>query len=215
MKPGPTYFKYSVLLICFIAGVFMFRGCKCNKEKIKQAPVVTIDTFWKKQDTFISYVPTPYKVSVPFKVEVPQNNDFLVLQAAEKDAIIDILSDSLKTMRDYLTTRYYYDSFKVQYGKVYARDTVQFNRLTGASIATLFSIPVVTKTVTIEARKRNVVLFGFSALGNKISPLYGTEFTLDLKNRNDRVYEAGALLLKGGDLYYKAGIRWPIRLTKK
>ncbi len=215
MKNGATYFKWSVILICFMAGVFMFRGCKCNKEKIKEVPIVRVDTFWKKQDTLISYVPAPYKVLVPQRIEVPQNNDYLVLQSAEKDAIIEALSDSLKTMRDYLTTRFYYDSFMVQYGKVYSIDTVQFNRVIGKSISVNISVPIVHEVRTIQAQKRNVVLFGFGAIGNKISPLYGTEFTLDLKNRQDRIYEGGAILLRGGELYFKGSIKWPIRLTKK
>lgn len=214
MQQGATYFKYSVLFICFLVGAFLFRGCKCNKEKIKEIPVVRIDTVLEKQDTFISYVPTPYKVLVPFKVEAPKDNDFLINQISEKESIIDILSDSLKTMRDYLTTRYYYDSFKIQYGKVYARDTVQFNRLIGKSVATSLTIPVITKTYTIEARKRNVVLFGLGAISNKNSPLYGTSFTIDLKNKQDRIYEVGGMLLKGGDFYYTGSIKWPIRLNK-
>jgi hypothetical protein len=208
-KQGATYYKYSILLICFIIGALLFRGCKCGGEKVKEPPIVRIDTFWKKQDTFISYVPQPYKVLVPYKVKG---------ETIYKDSVslIEVVpTDTAEMLTDYRSIRYYKDSFQVKYGKVFSYDTVRNNRIIGKGIATSFNIPVVTKTYTIEAQKRNVVLFGVSLIGNKASPLFGTEFTLDLKNKNDRVYEVGGLLLKGGDLYYKAGIRWPIYLHKK
>lgn len=214
MKNGATYFKWSVLLICFLVGAFLFRGCNCGREKIKEVPVITIDTVWMKSDSVISYVPQPYKVLVPYKVSIPKDNDSILLEQAIRDGIITSKDDTISILREYLTTRYYDTTFKVQYGTVRIRDTVSTNKFIGRSVATSFKIPVVIKTMTIEAQKRNVLLFGLGFLGNKISPLYGTEISLDLKNKNDRVYEVSALLLKSGDLYYKAEVKFPIRLKR-
>lgn len=215
MKNGSVYFKWSVVLIGIIAIVYLSRSCSCGKPKPVEVIKVVVDTVWKKQDSLISYVPTPYKVAVPYRVEIPEDNDSLILAAAIKDGLISAQSDSLSVLRDYLTTRYYDDSFAVQYGKVRVQDTVFANSIVGRGVSTSFNVPVITKTFTIEARKRNVVLFGVGLMGNKISPLYGAELSLDFKTKKDKIYEAGAVLLRGGELYYKAKLLIPISLRKK
>lgn len=214
MKNGATYFKYSVLLIGIIACIYLTKSCNCGKSKGVTIIKTVIDTQWDKQDTFISYVPQPYKVSVPYKVEIPILSDSLILSGAIKDGLISAQKDSIGILRYYLSTRYYSDSFKVQYGKIYTQDTVTQNRIVGKSVRMGFNIPVITRTVTLQAQQRNVVLFGVGIFGNEVSPLYGAEATIDLKNKQDKIYELGAVLLRGGQFYYKAGIKIPIHLSK-
>lgn len=215
IKRSPSYFKWSVVLIGIIAVVYITKTCNCGREKIKEVPVVKIDTVWQKQDSFISYVPKPYKVTVPYKVEIPITNDSIVLAAAIKDGIISSQADSLSILRDYLSTRYYDDSFKVEYGKVRIQDTVFANSIVGRGVSTTFNVPVITKTYTIESKPRNILYFGIGALGNEVSPLYGTNAKLLLKNRRDRIYEIGCTLLRGGELYYGVGIDIPIKLKSR
>lgn len=207
MKNGATYFKYSVLLICFLVGAFLFRGCNgCGSWKATKDTIsVKVETIKEvvKHDT--SYVPKERKINVPsFVHDTLETTEYITLKV-----------DTAKILKDYNSTRFYFDTLRNKYGNIIVMDTVSHNKITGRGIQTNLGMITTIKTYTIEAQKRNVILFGAGFIGNKVSPLYGTEISLDLKNKQDRVYEVSALLLKGGELYYKAGIRWPIRLTKK
>jgi hypothetical protein len=205
-KQGISIFWGIVVLAAIIFLFYVFRGCffKGTKPATSDTISVKIDTQWLKQDTFISYVPQPYKVNVPIPYYV---HDSTIKYSVEK-------VDSLAILKDYLSTKYYKDVVTVPYGSVTINDTVTKNLISGRGVLSNINVPVVTKTVTIQAQQRNVVLFGVGLLGNKISPLYGAEATLDFKNKKDRIYEAGIVVLRGGDLYYKGSIKIPIRLHK-
>jgi len=208
LKNGIQYFKYSTYIVIAILAFIYARSCNCGREYTKPTQdtisvktVVIHDTI--KQDTH--YIPVVRKVIVPLI-----SHDTLYRPSLPPEPI-----NNDQVVLDYYTKRYYKDTVKNKYGDIVIEDTVTENKLVGHGVKTNLDIPTVVKTYTIEARQRTVLLFGVGMIGNKVSPLFGTEATLDLKTKSDKIYEVGAILLRGGDLYYKISTKIPIRLRKK
>lgn len=176
---------------------------------------VKIDTFYTEAKIDTHYIPKPYKIIVPYEVEVPTDNDSLILALAIKDGLLSSKSDSISVLRDYLTKKYYYDSFKVTYGKIYVADTVFANSIIGKGVSASFNVPTITRTFTVEAKKRTLFYLGGDIYGNLNSPIYGVGAAAGIKFRNDKYYEIKALLSKEGVPIYGFGFRLPIRLNKK
>jgi len=207
LKNGIQIFKYSTYIVIAILAFMYAKSCNCGRtqpvtqDTIRVKTLVIHDTI--KQDTH--YIPLVRKVIVPLISHDTLYKPSLPPEPINKDRVIS----------DYYTVKYYKDTVKNKYGDIVIEDTVIENKLSGQGVKTNFIFPTTFKTYTIEAKPRTVLLFGVGMIGNQVSPLYGTEATLDLKTKSDKIYEVGAILLRGGDLYYKISTKIPIRLRKK
>lgn len=209
-------FNLAALVFGAVLVLLLFKRCGDGgtKKPGNDTISVRVDTVYVQSKIDTHYIPKPYKVLVPTKEIIPVLSDSLILAAAIKDGTISTLSDSLAVLRDYLTTRYYDDSFKVDYGKIRIVDTVFANSIVGRGVSTKFNVPIITKTVTIEARQRTTLYIGGDMYGNANSPIYAVGGAIGLRFRNGKYYEAKALLSKDGIPLYGLGFRLPIR-TKK
>jgi hypothetical protein len=202
MKNGPQYFKYSVIGICVLAILF-FVDRRCSPKKVEENPtVVETKTIERVRDSIV-YVPMPYKV-------VQEKIEYAHLPMANVPSI----TDTAGILRDYFASRYYKDTRKVKGGEVTIFDTVAANRIVGRSLTTNIEKEIITKTVTLAVPKRSIGYFTMGAFGNQNSIVYGTEAGLAIKNKSDRIYKVGAVLTRGGDLYYEAEVMIPIRFRR-
>jgi len=207
LKNGIQIFKYSTYIVIAILAFMYAKSCNCGRtqpatqDTIRVKTLVIHDTI--KQDT--NYIPVVKKVIIPVI-----SHDTLYRPSLPPEPI-----NNDRVVLDYYTVKTTSDTIKNEYGNIIINDTVTENRIYRRGVKTNLDIPTVVKTYTIEARQRTVLLFGVGMIGNETSPLYGTEATFDLKTKSDKIYEIGAILLRGGDLYYSAGFKIPIRLRKK
>jgi hypothetical protein len=207
MKNGSSIFKSLVPAIIVAMFFLWFKGCNCNGsgKATRDTISVKVETIKEviRHDT--SYVPKERKINVPsFIHDTLETTEYITQKV-----------DTAKILKDYNSTRFYFDTLNNKYGSIIITDTVRHNQLVGRGIQTNLGMITTIKTYTVTEKKRNVVYVGAGLLGSPTSPLYGTEINLDLKNKSGKIYEIGAVLLRGGDLYYTVGLKWPIHLTKK
>lgn len=206
MKNGSTYFKYSVILIIAVFIFIFFRRCghsgsgKATQDTIR----ITIDTTIEIVRIDTHYMPKPYKVNVPVPYIV---HDSLIEYSVEK-------VDSLAILKDYLSKKFYRDSIPNKYGYFIFEDTLHKNEIIGRGIVENLSIPTITKTFTIEARPKAMLMVGGEVLGNQNNILYATGVSLGLKARNSKYYAVKGFLDKHGTVYYGFQFTVPIRLRK-
>ncbi|HRP30430.1 MAG TPA: hypothetical protein PKV73_00995 [Agriterribacter sp.] len=204
-----TYFKYSVILIGIIVVFLLFRKCgdggdsnQQNNDTINKK----VDTLWlpSKKDTF--YTPEVVKIEtvyVPYyKTDTLETFEYLPIDSAE-------------ILKDYLSTRYYNDSVKTEYGIVTIVDTITQNKIKSRGVKTSFNIPIVKETITVREKKKNIAYVGFGAMGSEQSFLEQTEITVGFKTKNDKLYSVEAALSRSGNVLIGGKILIPIRLNKK
>lgn len=210
MKNGLTIFKYLTPIICTIIVVWFLRDLKCNgnggeKEVVK----IRVDTFWKKGDTVVRYVPQPYKVTT-------HSIDTFLLEHDIPFFTFDSLPQSIKNiLSEYNNKKYYADSFAVQYGKLYLYDTVRYSRIVGKGFALNQSIPEITNTITLREKPRMVVYAGLTVMGNKTTPIFATGAKIGFMAKNGKYYGGSYLISKTGSDLYQFETLLPIRLRKK
>lgn len=206
MKNGVQYFKYSVWLLTVIAVIYLFHTCNCTKPAIKEVPVikVKIDTQWLPQKDSISYVPKPYKVSVP----VP----YAVIDSFIETVVERV--DTAQLLKQFYSTLYYSDSQPIKYGSVTINDTVSKNKIQGRGLIINQNLPVITKTITEIRKRRNVLMVGVEAMGNKNTPLYATGVNAGIFSKRERYIGFKGVVLKGGEGLIGVDLKWPIK-TKR
>lgn len=206
MKNGVQYFKHSVWLIAIIAVIYMFHTCNCGRQKVREVPVikVKVDTQWLPQKDSISYIPKPYKVSVPVPYAVIDSFTETVVQPVDTAAIL----------KQFYSTLYYSDTQPIKYGSITINDTVSKNKIQGRGLVVSQQIPVITKTITEAMRRRNVLMVGVDALGNKENPLYATGLNIGFHTKRDKYWGVKGMILKGGQGLIGVSAMWPIK-TKR
>ncbi len=204
-----TYFKYGVILTCFILLFFMLRRCGNGNAggKVTVDTLTQIDTVFKEVASDSEYIIYPYE-TVRWKTKEVFKTDTL--------EIFDYRDvDSAKILAAFFSERRYLDSVNVEYGKVYIRDTVTQNQIVGRSVSTRLNIPTITKTVTITKPPRTTLYLGTDLNGNKEALIYSVGVNAGFVFKNGKYWGLGYGLTKdGGDLY---NIRFmlPIRLKKR
>lgn len=204
MKNGIQYFKYSVWLLTLIAVIYLFHTCNCNKPEVKQVPVIKYDTTYIKGKDSISYVPKPYKVSVPVPYAVVDSFTETVVERV----------DTTQILKQFYSTLYYSDTQPIKYGSITINDTVSKNKIQGRGLVINQDIPIVTKTITEVIKRRNVLMVGVEALGNKDNPLYATGINAGIFSKRDRYIGIKGMILKGGQGLVGVDIKWPVKLRK-
>lgn len=194
MKNGATYFKWSVVLIGIIAVVYLFRGCFGGKGKTEYKEIVKIvrDTMWLQSGTDTHYVAKPYKVTIHDTLEY--ESDPIVIREPLPPLV-------RKAFDDWNSTKYFSDSFSVDYGKLYLYDTLRSGKLRkGFSLRQ--SIPVITNTITLREKPRIKAYAGIEVMGTMQSPISytGVSFSLLMKNQNI-IGIKGGLMKNGNELY--------------
>lgn len=209
MKLGATYFKYSVILVCFIIVFLLLRRCgnSAGDKPSTIDTVISVDTFFVEVKGDTSYVPKPYEV-VKWKTKEIVRTDTL-----ETFEFIPI--DSTKILEAFYEERRYKDSVSIEYGKITIYDTVTQNMIVGRRVNTDLSIPTITKTVTLTAPKRTTFYVGVEALANQDYILSATGVSAGLKFRNDKYWGLKAMMLTDGKPLYGLEVKIPVRFKKR
>lgn len=177
-----------------------FFGTKTDTLSVK------VDTVWviEKRDTM--YIPVPQKIT---------NTIYKPLYKTDTLEITEVLpTDTAAILARFYQKVFYSDTQKVEYGTIIIGDTVYRNRIASRRLQTEFKLPNVNTTITVE-KKRNVVYLGATLVGTPNSYLYAVGGDLSLKSKDDKIYTIGAFSTKGGDVYYQAGFKAPIRFRKR
>lgn len=197
-----TTIGIGLIILCFL-----FRGCICHHPSNPiPAPIVKTDTIWRTQKTDTFYQPVPYQV----KVSVPK--PYKVHDTLETTEYIPV--DSAAILKDYLSTAYYKDTARVEYGYIVINDEVTKNRISSRKVITNINTPITTKTITLAKPKRTVLYFNVGLFGDKTTPLFGVESGFSLKLKNDKIWGAKAMLYDKGNLLYGLTLGIPIKLHK-
>lgn len=200
-KALPQTIKWLAILAGIILVWLLFR--ECNGNKPPEVTQIRIDTVWGKPKDSIVYKDK----LVPYKVLIRQPGTTDTITEAE---LIFIPSDTT----DYWSQKFYRDTVQADYGSIVIDDTVTQNALQGRSVRTSFNLPVVTKTVTVQAQKRNVLYIGGGALGNKQNLLYATEISLGIKFKNEVYWGIRGMVLTNNQPVYGVSVLLPIRTRK-
>lgn len=212
------YYKWTRLtvgvIIAAVILIFLFRQCG-HSDNVGVAKSDTIkirhDTVIHTVDTFISYVPTPYKVEVPTQVPV-----YIGPEPTYRYLPIDSFPPQVKKIiSDYYSRKYYDTTLSIQYGTAHLKDTVYANKITGRGWSINQSIPEITNTITLREPKRNIVYLGAGIFGNLNTPFAGTEASISLKNKQDVIYNIKGMLLKNQSTLYGVTVLLPLRLKKR
>ncbi len=198
MKKGETYFKYSALLICAVMLFLLLRRCgnEAGSKHVTDTVSVTVTKTIEVVKTDTHYIPKIRKINTT-------------------DTEYVYMPKMVRQPGSTPTTTYYSDTIPNKYGNFIVNDTLRGDSIIGRGIKTNISVPTITKTYTIQAQQRTIVYMGAGLIGNQGTPLFGTSANLALKTKNDKVYSIGAVLTKGGQVYYTFNFLIPIRLTKK
>lgn len=208
MKNGATYFKYSTVLIIVLASLWFFRDCNhtgvVNPTKHDTISVL-VDTGYivYQHDTFT--VPHPYKIVY---------HDTLHYFVHDSGRIEYERVDTAALIADYTSTKYYRNVHPSTYGIITVFDTLTYGRLDGEGIHENLSIPVITKTVTLQQSKRNILYFGMGAYTDKSWSLTATSASIAMKFKNDKIVSFNGILFKGGNVGIGGSFYFPIKLHK-
>jgi hypothetical protein len=197
------------LLVGFIAGfaIAWFFFHNCNKAKpCPDIPIVSVrtdtghikdvqSTDWYRPDiTFIDggkipsfstdfYKPVAFKPSKKDSAAFSTDFDFT------KDASVSDDSD----LQAQTTFNFYRDHVKTKYGTITIEDTLRNNQISARRVSTDFDIPIVTKTVVVNAKPKPKVYWAMTAIGDQDSYVTAAGGGLILQFRNKRAIEANAI----------------------
>lgn len=195
---------YRIILAAAVGYILFLQMCNrpepCTDLQVKSVKVDTgkiIEQFksaWQK--------PTPDTIIKPGKPPAPEKI------YVERDPLIIVEPvDTTAILQDYFARAFYRDTLLTQYGTVAIEDTISQNRIQARRWATNFTIPTITKTVTLEAKPRSQLYAGFSGLFGQQA--IGAEINLSLKTKRDQFYEAGAGLF-GANWYGHVGTKFKL-----
>ncbi len=206
MKNGVTYFKYGALVISLLIIWFILRDLGCgmgNGGSKTTTDTLTIirDTTYHQVDTFVSYVPKPYKVI---------EHDTLEIDGEPIVKWKEIPTTVLNVYKDYHSKKYYNDSFNVKYGTLYLYDTVRGNSIVGKGFSLKQSIPEITNTIVVE-KPRVKGFLGVEVMGNRNTPIAYTGVSFSLLMKTNQMYSVKGGLLSGGN--YMVGIEMKRLIT--
>lgn len=203
---------------------------KKYRDLIWLAVIILLILFWFKGcfggngsgETKIDTVYSTDTILVPVqgeKIEIPVIKEVYYPKPVktEVEVPVYIQPDTAAILKDYYATKIYSEKYPTQYGDITIADTVSENVIKGRGLRYKFEVPVVTTqmTITKEQPKRNVVYVGAGVWGSPESWLYGTEVSLSLKNKKDKIYSVKGMLVNGGQAVYGVGVSVPIRLKKR
>lgn len=202
--------KQWILIVIILVAVILLQRFHCggsDNMPPKNDTTVVIDTVWKKYDSVV------YKKVKVIKVI----HDTLPVEYYPHP-----MYDSLKVQyeelaQDYLVKRIYVDTLNVPQlkGLFIVTDTVKNNVLLGRSWNSSYTIPTVTKTVTVNnypQPKRQLYVGG--GLSANLNSLGMGQIGMLYKDRKDKIFGAFIAAVPNGQISYGVQSYWKIR-TKR
>lgn len=167
---------------------------KCNQKKCPVIKEISYDT---------AFIKIPGKDSIAWKTP----KERLIIKPGHTDSFFEFETgpvDTAAILEDYLSTRYYEDTTKLEYADIITRDSLRENKIFRHKVSALnWNLPVVTKTVTYTQPKKSEIYggldFGYNNVGVNIL----------FKDTSNRVWTGGAFY--AGKMYYYIGKKWQIK----
>lgn len=194
---------YRIILAACVGYILFLQTCGTRRSCPEpQATAVKVDTGYIIDQFKSKWAkPEPDTVIKPGKAPAPKiiyrDTGSMIVQPVDTAAIL----------QDYFARVFYRDTLQTQYGNLVVEDTISQNRIQARRWLTNFSIPTVTKTVTLSQPPRNQLYVGFSGLMGQYS--IGAEVNLSLKTKKDQQFEAGAGLF-GLQWYGRVGTKFKL-----
>lgn len=195
---------YRILLAGAIIYILFLQMCGTNPSCLDQ-PVasVKVDTSYIVEQ-FKSKWQKPKPDTVIRQAKVPKPE---IIYRDNPPIVVVEPVDTAAILQDYFAKVFYRDSLQTNYGPVVIEDTISQNRIQARRWLTIFSIPTVTKTVTVVTKPRNQLYAGFSGLFGQVN--IGAEINITLKNKKDQQFEVGAGLF-GTQWYGRVGTKFKL-----
>jgi hypothetical protein len=203
--------KLTFLIISIIVLLIVIQRFSCNNVKpvspsVKDT-VIVVDTVWRQYDSIV------YK-----KVTVKT----VIHDTLPPEYLPDPMYDSLKVQYnelaiEFLAKKIYTDTFKIPQiaGTFIITDTIKNNRFVGRQWATNYTIPSITKTVTVtkEApQTRQIYVGGGLAMNGSYNG--AGQLGLIYKDRKDRLIGTYIGMAPGQRMLYGVQSYWKIKLKK-
>lgn len=213
---GVNYLKYSFYFIGLVFVLLLFRKCICNQPVVAPVhndTVIKYDTQWLQSKIDTVYQPTLVKETPSYEPIMSFLEDTTIVDC---DSIAKYKAEITRIMKDFNTGRLYNDTIPVKYGTAIISTGVKRNRLLPVSFKLNQDIPEVTttKTITLTQPKRGVVYVGAGVIGGPGQLLWGAKWSVGYKSRNDKFYNAGAIINQTGVLMYSFDFNLPIKFRK-
>lgn len=122
--------------------------------------------------------------------------------------------DSLAILKDYLATRIYNDTVKIDtVGWAYIKDSISKNQVLSRHFTAKYTLPVITKTETviITPAPKSEFYLGAEGLYSKTNPIQYYGPVALLKTKNNHIYTLGTGFVIGQGFGLKAGVLWKIK----
>jgi hypothetical protein len=196
--------KHLLLIIALlVAIIFLQRQCSSPQPTPEPTTIVDVDTHYVYKDTVITKYVTLVKTDTMW---LPGDSVFI------PDTCYTQLKIQFETLaRSYSVRNIYLDTLLLDtFGFVILHDTIQYNRLKQHQYLLSYSIPVITKTVTLPPKRQLYAGGGLSV--NTTLTSMTLQGGLLYKDKKDRVY--GAHILTNGREPAQLGVSsyWKIRL---
>ena len=187
--------NFKTLLILVLFGIILFmRFCSGKKAPCPEVVKQTIDTAYLHKQ-WASEWKKPNPDTVIYQVPARRPAPVVIYRDTDPVTVVEPV-DTAAILQDYYSKVVYRDTAGTEYGDIMVEDTISQNRIQARKWSTNFTIPVVTKTVTL-VEKRNQLYAGFGLLGNDHDLISGARVSLTLKNKRDQQYEVSGLLIGG------------------
>lgn len=197
---------FSITIIALlVAVIFLQRQCNSSQPTPEPSTIVKVDTHYVYKDTVIIKYVTLVKTDTMW---LPGDSVFI------PDTCYAQLKLQFETLtRSYVARNIYRDTLALDtFGFVIVQDTIQYNRLRQHQYQLSYSMPVVTKTVTLPAKRQLYAGGGLST--NTALTSMSLQSGLLYKDKKDRVY--GLYILTNGQEPAQVGFSsyWKIRFKK-
>ena len=184
---------------------------RCNAPKIDtQEPIIVtkIDTVFTIKDSIVYRIPKPIKIII--RDTLPQ--EFTEVSKQECDSLRE---SYISLAKRFTAQNIYKDTLKLDsVGQVVVNDTTYLNELVGRSYEYKYSIPTITKTITIttQQKPKNQFYIGGGVQGNKINIINQINAGLLFKNKKDQIFIGQGGIDITGQVNYGIYSYWKIKL---
>lgn len=206
-KTFPVIRIYQLLLVALILLLLWKWNCGGTCPAITET--VKTDTVWKTRVDSSSWSkPEPVAIK-PGKTPAPRIQIVEVPGQAIPDTIW-IPVDTAAILSEYFAVVDYDTTYHFLEGDISVQNTVTENRINRQRVLPTFNIPEITTTITQALKKKRQFYFGVDGYGGKEIPLFGAGASIMYKDRKDRVYEFGPVLLKDQPVMFRGGLKFLI-----
>lgn len=183
---------------------------RCNNKPITQEPTIItkIDTVFTIKDSIVYRTPKPIKIII--RDTLP--TEYVQVSNQECDSLRE---SYISLAKRFTAQNIYKDTLKLDsVGQVVVNDTTYLNELVGRSYEYKYSIPTITKTITIitPQKPKNQLYFGGGLEGNKTNIINQINAGLLLKNKKDQIFGITTGIDITGQVNYGINSYWKIKL---